>query len=451
MADHTVLIVDTDEFTRRSLRRCLEEEGCFVLEAATGAACSQVLQAHRPDAALVEHNLPDSNALDLLRQLRVIDSNIPVIVTTALGSIELAVRAIKEGAEQFLVKPIEPTLVAAILAEAFTKCCSPPPALLVKTARDRSKADPFLGTSFAIRNLSDAAMRILGSSCPILIEGETGTGKGILALWLHEHGSRAEQPFVNLNCAGLNRELLESELFGHERGAFTGAVLRKTGILEIAHRGTVFLDEIGDMDLTIQPKLLTVLEEKRFRRVGSVRECAIDIHLIAATNRDFNTLVAEHRFREDLYFRVSTIRLRIPPLRERREDITALAEWFRAHLETELGLPGLRIDDQAVYRLQAYDWPGNIRELRNVLERAALVCDCSVIRASDLQFQARMSSQLRVQDVAGLTIEQLERVHIERVLKQVNGKVGEAATRLGLSRSTLYARIKQYGIPHANA
>ncbi len=415
----------------------------------TGPHVCRALQVHRPDAVLAEHNPPHSDALALLREVQAFDADIPVIVMTAHGSIDLAVHAIKEGAEQFLVKPIEPSLLFSVLAEALANRDSSPNTLTAP--RSSSKADPFLGSSPAIRNLSEAAARLLGSNCPILIEGETGTGKGVLALWLHQRGPRAEQAFVDLNCAGLNRELLENELFGHERGAFTGALARKTGILELAHRGTVFLDEIGDMDLAIQPKLLKVLEEKQFRRLGGVRECAIDIHLIAATNRDLNELVAVQHFRADLYFRVSTLPLRIPPLRERREDIPVLVEWFRARLSVGFGRGGLRIDDQAFAVLEAYDWPGNIRELRNVLERAALVCERGVIRAGDLRFRTRVPYQPPAQDVAEITIEQLERAHIERALEQVNGKVGAAALRLGMSRSTLYARIKQYGIPHASA
>ena len=450
MPEYTVLIVDDDAFSVHALRRCLEQSAYTVLEAKSAAECCSTLQSVRPDAVVLEYHLPDGEALRLLRQVRALDAAIPVILMSAHATIDLAVRAVKQGAEHFLAKPVEPAVLFNLLSESLQDRIASPAMPVETAAVGKGKPNPFIGSSLAIRTLAESARRILGTNCPILIEGETGTGKGVLARWLHEHGPRTEQPFVDLNCAGLNRELLESELFGHEKGAFTGAVSRKTGILEIAHRGTVLLDEIGDMDPAIQPKLLKVLEEKQFRRLGGVRECAVDVHLVAATNRDLNSLVAGHSFRSDLYFRVSTLPLRIPPLRERRQDIRALVAWFRPNLEADLNRGSLRIDDETFGALEEYDWPGNIRELRNVLERAALVCDRGVIRAGDLQFQAKPAAAT-VEDDSELTIEQLERTHIERVLRQVNGRVGEAAAKLGMSRSTLYVRIKQFGIPQANA
>jgi transcriptional regulator with PAS, ATPase and Fis domain len=265
---------------------------------------------------------------------------------------------------------------------------------------------------------------------------------------MHENGPRADEPFVDLNCAGLNRELLESELFGHLKGAFTGAITAKPGNMEVAHRGTLFLDEIGEMDPLIQPKLLKVLEEKQIRRIGDVRNRVIDVQLIAATNRDLASLVAEGVFRSDLYFRVNIIQLRIPPLRERVEDIPVLADWYLRHLKADLNRNSLNLGDGVIQALPSYSWPGNIRELRNVMERAALLCDSGVIRRCDLAFLLTTSpgTQRRAEPGSDLTIEELERQHITIVLQRANGKVDHAAAKLGIPRRTLYSKIKQYNI-----
>jgi transcriptional regulator with PAS, ATPase and Fis domain len=272
----------------------------------------------------------------------------------------------------------------------------------------------------------------------VLIQGESGTGKGVLAAWLHYNGPRAEEAFVDLNCAGFSRELLETELFGHEKGAFTGAAASKAGLLEVAHQGTVFLDEIGDMDPSAQAKLLKVLEEKRFRRLGDVRERQVNVRLIAATHRDLRRLVREGRFREDLYYRINTIPLVIPPLRERKEDIPILARDF---LELFASGRKLRLAPDAEKALQTYSWPGNIRELRNVLERASLLSDSDVIRRGDLRLEAVVMPSDGDADV-NLTLAEVERRHIERVLVAVNGHVERAAVALNIPRSTLYQKIK---------
>jgi transcriptional regulator with GAF, ATPase, and Fis domain len=283
--------------------------------------------------------------------------------------------------------------------------------------------------------------RVIGSDYPILIQGETGTGKGVLAGWLTKQGPRANEAFVDLNCAGLNRELLESDLFGHEKHSFTGALTQKTGLMEVAHRGTLFLDEIGDMDMAIQPKLLKVLDESRFRRVGGVRDISVDIQLIAATHQDMSALVANGRFRSDLYFRVSTIPLFIPPLRERITDIPILAGWFLERLRLDLNRGRLEFGSGVIQALQAYHWPGNIREL---------LSSDGVISTADLQFQLPRPSAgpapVESDETSELTLEEVERKHIYYILHRENGKVDKAAARLGIPRSSLYVKIKQYGI-----
>jgi len=316
-----------------------------------------------------------------------------------------------------------------------------------KATRGRERIDPFIGDSEGIRLLREQAERVLASDSPFLIFGETGTGKGILARWLHEHGPRSEEAFVDVNCAGLTREFLETELFGHEKGAYTGAVAPKTGLLEVADRGTVFLDEIGDVDPSVQPKLLKVLEEKRFRRLGGVQDRQVDIHLIAATHQDLSQLVEEKRFRGDLYYRISAIVLRLPPLRERTADILTLTRQFLDRFPASLGRGEVTLATDAIEALQAYPWPGNIRELRNVLERAVLLANRTTLRAEDLALVRRVAPASGTNDAhTDLTLEELERRHIAAVLSEESGRVESAARRLGIHRSSLYSKIKRYGL-----
>ena len=444
----SILVVDDDVPLRQIIRSYLEIKGYSVAEAATGKACLQALESEHPDAILMNYELPDYNGNRLLAEIRAIDSSVPVIVLTGYGTIDLAVQAIKAGAEQFVTKPVTMQVLSKLLESVLENRRQQRKQLAGQASRVRYKRDPFLGTSAAIRRLRDQAERVLRSHSTILIEGETGTGKGVLASWIHEHGPRAREPFVDLNCAGLNRELLESDLFGHEKGAFTGAVATKQGLLEVAHRGTVFLDEIGEMDLLIQPKLLKVLEEKQIRRIGDVRARAIDVHLIAATHRDLAALVAEEKFRRDLYFRLNTIQLRIPPLRERVEDVPVLTDWFLNYLNFDLKRDNLTVGEGVMQALQGYRWPGNIRELRNVLERAALLSQGGVIQIRDLNFQllAPSSEPTPTERRGDITIDDLVREHIEVTLERMEGRVDRAAAVLGIPRSSLYAKIKQYQI-----
>jgi DNA-binding NtrC family response regulator len=358
----------------------------------------------------------------------------------------IAVRAVKEGAEHFLTKPVElPSLL--VILERLLDTVRTRQKHLARRSQESLEAriDPFLGTSAAIRRLAEEAQQVLPTESPILIQGETGTGKGVLARWLHRHGPRADEAFVDLNCAGLSRELLESELFGHERGAFTGAVSSKPGLLEVAHRGTVFLDEIGDVDPQVQPKLLKVLEEQRFRRLGDTRDRQVEIRLIAATHQDLARRVQEKAFRNDLYFRISAIPLVVPALRDRVEDIPLLAARLLEGIDAEVGRGDVKLSAGAEEALQGYPWPGNIRELRNVLERGVLLSRGSVLERQDLRFDAP-SGPSAWGDAAHLTLVKLERRHIERVLQDERGHVERAARRLGVPRSSLYQKLKQYGI-----
>jgi DNA-binding NtrC family response regulator len=380
-----------------------------------------------------------------MARLKRIDPAVPLVILTAHGSIELAVQAVKEGAEQFLTKPVELASLHVILRRLL-EARRDHRTKLAQWARDsRLEPDPFFGSSPAIRQLAEQAERVLDSDSPILIQGATGTGKTVLARWLHRRSPRAEEAFVDLNCAGLNREFLESELFGHERGAFTGAVSSKPGLLEIGHRGTLFLDEVGDVHAEVQPKLLKVLEEKRFRRMGEVRDRVVDIRLITATHHDLPARVRDGTFRSDLYFRISTIPLRVPSLAERVEDIPVLGEHVMAQLRKELGRADARLSAAAQQSLRRYSWPGNIRELRNVLERAVLLCRSDQIEASDLLFDSVLIGAA-ARPESNLTLQEVERRHIERVLREEHGHVERAARRLGVPRSTLYQKINRLGL-----
>jgi DNA-binding NtrC family response regulator len=445
MAKEKILVVDDEAGVRFGIGDFLESQGYEVGEADSCQGMLDIFRTSRPDAAIVDYMLPDGHALDLLPRLRDIDPTVPLILLTAHGSIDLAVRAVKEGAEHFLTKPVELSALLAILRRTLENRRNRQRQLASKSRQTREEVDPFLGTSAAIRQLAEQVRKVLVTESPILIQGETGTGKGVLAKWLHNHGPRAEEAFVDLNCAGLSRELLETELFGHEKGAFTGATASKSGLLEVAHRGTVFLDEVGDMDPQVQPKLLKVLEEKGFRRLGDIRDRHVDIRLIAATHQDLSLLVREKRFRSDLYFRISTIPLAVPPLRQRVEDIPLLAQYLLGRLVADLGRGDVRLAPEVERALQAYPWPGNIRELRNVLERAVLLSDRNILDRQDLRFDVPLAAEVSPDDSA-MTLLELERRHIERVLREEHGHVERAARRLGVPRSSLYQKIKQHGI-----
>src|SRR4030095_9224350 len=375
MARNRVLVVDDESGVRFGIRDFVEQQGYEIEEAESCQDAQHIFRTSRPDIVIADYMLPDGTALDLIPRLKEIDPDIPLLVLTAHGSIDLAVRAIKEGAEQFLTKPLELPTLQVILQRILQKQRNHHKQLASKYRQIRQAVDPFIGTSSAIRTLAAQARKILTTESPVLILGETGSGKGVLARWLHENSNRGDEAFVDLNCAGLSRELLETELFGHEKGAFTSATSSKQGLFEVAHRGTIFLDEVGDVDLQIQPKLLKVLEEKRFRRVGDVRDRQVDVRLIAATHQDMGQLVRQKRFRDDLYFRVSTIPLAFPPLRERIEDIPILAEYMLEKFAADRGRGEIRLEGDCLKALQSYSWPGNVRELRNVIERAVLLAE----------------------------------------------------------------------------
>lgn len=444
-----LLLVDDDSIVRMVVRNFLTGAGFEVHEADCIRTALTVFETVHPEIVLLDVFLPDGNALELVSHLKKLVPETAVLVLTANASIDLAVRAIKEGAEHFLTKPVDFTALKAILDR-----------LIERQRRDRQLAvggvgkpgapDPFLGTSRAIQVLKEQARRVAATDRPVLLWGETGTGKGVLARWIHDHCPRSVEPFVDLNCAGFVRELFESDLFGHRKGAFTGAVADKKGLLEAAHRGTVFLDEIGDVDGTVQPKLLKVIEEKQFRRLGEVRDRQVDIRLISATHRDLARMSETGEFREDLYFRIGTLTLRIPPLRERLDDLPALARTLIENTARDLGYRNAGFTERALQALSECHWRGNIRELRNTLERAVLLSGRAELDVEDLDFRKTPPEAQRPKPVRAGTlaeaVEDFEREFLPAVWVEEGGQIDAVLRRLGVSRSTFYEKVKRLGL-----
>jgi DNA-binding NtrC family response regulator len=441
VSQRKILLVDDDRNLRKMLSVFFSKSDFQVEEADSFAAALQSFQAVRPDVAVIDFRLPDGTALELVPKLKEVEPTVPLIVLTGFGSMELGVAVIKNGAEQCLAKPIEPAALMLVVRKTLENRRNQQNQLASRNQRRRNAVDPFLGESHVIRELAEKAIRIAHSSSPVLIQGETGVGKGVLAKWMHENSDRAEEALVDLNCAGLTKEFLETELFGYEKGAYTGAVNPKPGLLEVAHRGTVFLDEIGDVDQSVQPKLLKVVEEKRFRRMGDVRDRFVDVRLIAATHQDLNKAIEEKRFRSDLYYRISTFPILIPALRQRVEDIPIIAREILTRITGDMAHPPVALSDSAIKRMQEYPWPGNIRELRNCLERAVLLSQKSSLAAVDLNLDGEVRGAESSYETR-LTLAELERLHVTKVLEEELGNVATAAARLGVPKSSLYQKIK---------
>lgn len=423
----------------------LSFEGFQVIRADGISKALQVIQNSPMNAILSDYELRDGTAFDLLKWLKARDMHIPVIVLTGHASIDLAVQAVKNGAEQFIPKPVDLGYLTTMLHRTLANFRSQERDVATNLERARYTRDPFLGHSAAIQELSKSAKRASEANTTILIQGETGTGKGVLARWLHNVSSRSGSAFVDLNCAGLSRELIESELFGHQKGAFTGAISNKPGFLEAANNGTLFLDEIGDMDLQVQSKILKVVEEKCFYRLGDVHERKTNAQIITATHRDLKRLAENGQFRSDLYFRISALRLRIPPLRERLEDIPIITDRLLEQLGSDMKHDVLQISDNARVALQRYPWPGNIRELRNVLERAALLSDDGVINKFGLEFEPPSHQDFAANlATTNLTLKEIEKSSILQTLESEGGNVIRAAKKLGIHRSSLYSKIREY-------
>ena len=384
-----VLLVEDKDSLRAMLRHALEAHGHVVLEAHDEAEAVQHLRSSRPAVVLTDLKLPSGDGFGVLRAAKELDPELQVVVMTAYGSIQDAVTAMKEGAMDFLAKPVDPDHLLLMVARAIAQRRMLSDYLVLKEElAERRGAPRIIGEDPQLRQVSQQLHRAAATDATVLLQGESGTGKELFARALHALSPRADGPFVAINCAAIPETLLETELFGHEKGAFTGAAMRKPGRFEMAHRGTLFLDEIGELSLALQAKILRALEEKRFERVGGTSSLHVDTRVVAATNRNLKAGVAAHQFREDLYFRLSVFPITIPPLRERLGDIPILARHFVERFCRDLSKPVLTLAPAAIDELCGYGWPGNVRELQNCIERVVILCDGDTIHPRHLNLSA---------------------------------------------------------------
>lgn len=441
-----ILIVDDDPDITAGLAALLSEDW-DVRTAANGKEAVLAFADFSPDVALLDVQLPDTTGIDLLYQFKAYSETTPVIMMSGGSTLTRVIESMKLGAETFLQKPFDSDVLIATL-EQVSRIIGTRKELLALRRGESNQVERLPGTSPAVAYLNEILPQIARAPSPVLLEGESGTGKGVMARLIHNRSPRSGRPFVDLNCAGLSKELLESELFGHERGAFTNATTTKQGLFEIAAEGTLFLDEIGEMEPTVQARLLKAIEDKRFRRVGGTRDIHAGFRLLAATNRDLAAEVAAGRFRSDLYYRLNVVRLRLPPLRERMADVPILIEAIVPPLAKELGRAVPRVSPRAIQKLQSFPWPGNVRELRNVLERAMLTMPGDEIRNEDLVLE---SAPAPLPSAAGglpsdeWEIQPLDTViagYVKAAVDATGGNVRKAARQLKISPSTLYARLK---------
>lgn len=437
-----LLIVDDDESILESLRERFAARGFEVSTATSGAGALKAARA-RPDLMLLDLQLPQGDGQSVLEALRERAIDTTVIVITAHGNFERAVAAMRAGAYDFVEKPFDAQLLEESLRRGLERSRL---ARDVAALRSHQPERSIIGSSEALQTVLRTASKAATSDASLLLLGESGTGKELLARFVHEQSPRREGPFVAIHCAALSESLLESELFGHEKGAFTGATSRKKGRLEVAHGGTLFLDEIAELPENFQVKLLRVLQERRFERVGGTEEIEVDVRILAATHRDLRTRIAEGAFREDLFYRLNVISLHLPALRERRADIEELCEHFARALATEAGRETPGFAPQAMAALRAHAWPGNIRELRNAIERALVLGDGSSLTLEDLP------SEIQTVDVGEepsgfheLVDRERKRI-LETALQASSGNRSEAARSLGLQRTYLARLLKKYGI-----
>jgi DNA-binding NtrC family response regulator len=439
----SILIVDDDADIREVLGDRLESLGYRVVAAGTAKEGLELLERQNPQLVLLDIEMPDMNGMDLLREIRRREHDVTVVMITAYGTIERAVEAMKEGAYDFIAKPFEPDHVALIVAKALEReTLKRGIEILNEQVDERHRM--IVGQSASINRAVETAKKAAASRSTVLLLGESGTGKEIFARAIHNWSDRKDKPFVAINCVGLSKELLESELFGHEKGSFTGALQLKKGKMELAHGGTVFLDEVGDVSTELQTKLLRFLQEREFERVGGTKPISVDVRIIAATNRDLNHAVQEGKFREDLYYRLNVVPLILPPLRDRKEDIPGLADYFlkRSALETKKSFTA--IDEAAIKKLIAYQWPGNVRELANVIESAVVLGQGPELTPQDLP--TKVVSTVPKIVPTGFSyhgaIDDYRRELIEKTLAQTQGNRAAAAKILGLQRTYLSRLIK---------
>ena len=438
-----ILVVDDEAIIRDSLREWLNDAGYEVLTAENGPQALQTIQRQEPRIVIADLVMPGMDGIELMKRAKEISPDIEVIITTAYGSIPTAITAIREGAYDYIQKPFCPERTEILIEKLVERQRLIEENLsLHQKLEERYRFENIIAKSPRMQQVIEAIKVVATSNATVLITGETGTGKELVARAIHSQSPRRGKPFVAVSCAALPESLLESELFGHEKGSFTGAYAQKKGKFEFANRGTLFLDEIGEMSANIQVHLLRVLEEKEFSRVGGNELTKVDVRVISATNREIKEAVTKGQFREDLYYRLNVVNIELPPLRERREDIPLLAQHFLKKFALENNKEISGFSAEATDFLLRYDWPGNVRELENAIERAVILTQKPVIGIDDLPQQTLAARSITLEK----NLRQVEKNHIMNVVAQTRGNYTEAAKALGISRMTLYNKAKAYGI-----
>jgi len=461
-ASPPILLVEDKDSLRTMLRHALEAQDHTVVEARDQTEAIAALQAARPGVVLSDLRLPNGDGFGVLRAAKELDPELPVIVMTAFGSIQDAVAAMKEGALDFLAKPVDPEHLLLMVERALAQRRLATENILLKDELAQRRGAPqIVGEDPKLKQVSVALQRAAGTDTTVLLEGESGTGKELFARALHVLSVRNDGPFVAINCAAIPETLLETELFGHEKGAFTGAANRKPGKFEMAHRGTLFLDEIGELPLALQAKILRALEEKKFERVGGTSLLHVDVRVVAATNRNLRNAIAAKQFREDLFFRLSVFPITIPPLRERPSDIPMLAKYFIDRFCRDLNKKPLSLAPSAVEELLAYQWPGNVRELQNCIERAVILTEGDTIHARHLSLSFRTAAAATTAgaspwdqiDLSGpmaaataRVVAEVERRKIEQALAEASGNRAKAAEALQLGFKAFTAKLREHGL-----
>jgi len=447
-----VLIIDDEKQILGLLSRIIGLEGYEVLQAATCKAGLRQMEQHSPEVVLCDVFLPDGNGVDLVSDLKKLRPLSEIILLTAHGNIPDGVQAIKNGAFDYITKGDDNNKIIPLVAKAMERAS----AAYQQQKKEATSVgrqysfDTIVGKSPAIQAAIALAQKVSATEVPVLLTGETGTGKEVFAQSIHQHSSRKGKSFVAINCSSFSRDLLESEMFGHKAGAFTGALKETKGLFEEASGGTIFLDEIGDLELSCQVKLLRVLQDQTFEVLGDSRPRKVDIRVVSATNRDLRSMVADRTFREDLFYRINLITVHLPALRERREDIPLLARYF-ADKQSEInGLPRVEFSSDAQTYLSRLPFPGNIRELKNLVERTILVSGKTLLDTADFEVHCMNTSGAKSTippSLEGLTLDELEKQTILRSLEAHGGNLSHVATALGISRAALYRRLEKYGIP----
>ena len=453
----TVLVIDDDDSLRRVVEYNLREEGYRVLTAANGTTGLQAFRAATVDLVLTDVRMPEMDGLELLARLKATHSDLPVVVLTAHGTIDSAVEAMKLGASDYLTKPFNREQLKAAVRKALdVAALTNENRYLRQVVAERFSFASMIAGSRAMQAVTETAARVAHTDTTVLLEGESGTGKELLAKAIHFHSARARAPFVTINCGAIPEQLLESELFGHRRGSFTGAVADKRGKFEAADHGTIFLDEIGELPTLLQVKIMRVLQEREIDKVGETRPIKVDVRVIAATNRDLEKMISDGTFRDDLYYRLAVVSIRMPPLRERSDDIPLLVDHFLNKHTVKLSRQRPTVDKNVDSAFNRYSWPGNIRELENVIERALVLDKDGVLGLDDLPERLR-TREHRVANLRmelpdeGVSLEAVERELLLTALEKHNWNQSRAAAFLSITRSTLLYRMQKFGLEREKA